>query len=373
MKNTSNQSKEDISEYKRQSERSISEIQNEPKRLVSANIHDEPERNILDFTEDWMGLGKPKNKIKKSKYITKDPTILHCNDNSRTNKSVIGILRNESISELKSICIDNKHISLINTCTFDSISQVMFCSYADSENYRQFVENNIQHIFMELVSHTLRDDINPQSYRKRALFLKDLFTKEAYQYLNEITAINAACTAQFMLSKIFETFPSIIEQRACTNCLTSNMRHQISVLVNLPTENLLFLPDALETYGTDQILCKNCDLVLERKVEFKEHLLIEPAVPLMKEIRSENNVDLNIKLKDVTKILKIQDNMYYIRGIICFIPPASNHKNAIGHYIAYCYRDYKNIWEKYDDLTTKSKSVRPTTEAQKCQFLIYTI
>jgi hypothetical protein len=306
-----------------------------------------------------MGLGKPKNKTKKSKYI-----ILHYNDNSRTKSSIIGVLRNGSITELKSIRVDNEYMSFVNTCTFDSISQVIFCAYADSENYGQFVENNIQNTFMELVSHALRDGINVQSYRKRALFLKDLFTKEVYQYLNKITVINLACTAQYMVNKIFETFPSISEEKKCNNCLTSDTRNQIYVLVNLPTEDLLFLKDVLETYGMDQILCKNCNLVLDRKVEFKEHLIIELAVPMTKDRRATNHLDLNIKLKDVNKTL---------RGLICFIPPANNLENSIGHYITYCYRVPNDIWEKYDDLTTKPKSVRSTTEAQSCQFLIYTI
>lgn len=122
---------------------------------------------------------------------------------------------------------------------------------------------------MELVSHAIRDgitDITVQSYRKRALLLKNVFTKKAYQYLNKITTINATCTAQFMLSNIFETFPSINELKSCTKCLISNIKNQICVLANLPTENLLFLPDLTEIYGMNEILCENCNLVLERKI-----------------------------------------------------------------------------------------------------------
>lgn len=130
-----------------------------------------------------------------------------------TKSSIIGVLRNGSITKFKSIRLDNEYMSFVNTCTFDSISQVIFCAYADSENYGQFVENNIQNTFMELVSYALHDGINVQSYRKRTLFLKDLFTKEAYQYLNKITVINSACTAQYMVNKIFETFLSISEEK----------------------------------------------------------------------------------------------------------------------------------------------------------------
>lgn len=93
--------------------------------------------------------------------------------------------------------------------------------------------------------------------------MKDLFTKEAYQCLNKITVINSACTAHFMLSKIFENFPLITEEKKFKNCLTSDTRNQICVLVNLPTEDLLFLTDVLETYGIDTLkyiyLWYSCD------------------------------------------------------------------------------------------------------------------
>lgn len=109
-----------------------------------------------------------------------------------------------------------------------------------------------------------------------------------------------------MLRKIYETFPSITEENACTNCLTSDTRHQIYMLANLPTDDLLFLSDVLKTYNIDQILCKNFDLVFERKVVFNEHLIVEPVVPMTKKRIAANNLYLNIKLNDVNKILKIQ-------------------------------------------------------------------
>jgi len=201
------------------------------------NEEDEPEQNIFDFTEDWMGLGKYKNKTKKSKYIIKDPTILHCNDRSRSRNSVIGGLRNESVSDLKSIYIDNEYVSLINTCAFDSISQVMFCAYADSELYPEFVDRRTENKFMELVSHAVRDGITVQSYRKQGLLLKDLFTT---QCTSELRVINAACTAQFMLNKMFADFPSIVATMTCPDCINTFLREEITVTVNLTTDDLIF-------------------------------------------------------------------------------------------------------------------------------------
>jgi len=35
-------------------------------------------------------------------------------------------------------------------------------------------------------------------------------------------------------------------------------------------------------------------------------------------------------------------------------------------------REVNNTWEKYDDFQSKIKTVRPTTETQNCQCLMYT-
>ncbi|KAF0719111.1 Uncharacterized protein FWK35_00039319 [Aphis craccivora] len=78
---------------------------------------------------------------------------------------------------------------------------------------------------------------------------------------------------------------------------------------------------------------------MTQSLDFKEHLIIEPVVPLTKQRKVEKHLDLNIQLKDIPNILKIRNEFYYVRGLVNFIPPISNTINAIGHYIAYCYRD----------------------------------
>jgi len=76
--NTYDELKRNISEIEDETENEtetpFTNIQNEQNRLV-LDEHDEPEQNIVDFTENWMGLGKRKNKTKKSMYVTKDPMI----------------------------------------------------------------------------------------------------------------------------------------------------------------------------------------------------------------------------------------------------------------------------------------------------------
>lgn len=67
--------------------------------------------------------------------------------------------------------------------------------------------------------------------------------------------------------------------------------------------------------------------------------------------------------------------MYYIRGVINFIPPASKSLNeAIGHCTVYSWRDTINKWEQFDDLsTTTTIIVRPNSVAVNCQLFVYTV
>lgn len=63
---------------------------------------------------------------------------------------------------------------------------------------------------------------------------------------------------------------------------------------------------------------------------------MKKVVPMKKYRRAMNTLDLNIRLKNLNKILKIKDKNFYLRRLICCIPLANTHGNTIGHYIAYC-------------------------------------
>jgi len=96
---------------------------------------------------------------------------------------------------------------------------------------------------------------------------------------------------------------------------------------------------------------------MAQSLDFKKHLIIEPVVPLTKQRKVKNHLDLNIQLKDIPNILKIRNEFYYRRGLLNFISPISSTINAIGHYIAYCYREVNKTWEKYDDFQPKTKTM----------------
>lgn len=107
--------------------------------------------------------------------MDKDPTILYSNNISQTKSRVLKILKNENFSDLRNIQIDKKMYTVINKCAFDSIFQIIYSSYVDSNIYADWVNDNVTaYMFFELIANALRDGINSQTYKKRASILKNL-------------------------------------------------------------------------------------------------------------------------------------------------------------------------------------------------------
>jgi len=67
----------------------------------------------------------------------------------------------------------------------------------------------------------------------------------------------------------------------------------------------------------------------------------------------------------------VKTELFNLRGIVNIISPISISINKVGHYVAYSYREPNKTWEKYDDFQQISKTVRLTTKAPNCQYIIY--
>lgn len=67
-------------------------------------------------------LGIKSVKKRERTYLDEDPTILYSNDN--TNIRVIVLLKNESISDLRSIEVNKKLYCVTNTCAYYGIIHI---------------------------------------------------------------------------------------------------------------------------------------------------------------------------------------------------------------------------------------------------------
>ena len=181
--------------------------------------------------ENWgnEALG-PEKKRKKKKYLDKDPKIVLYNDQSQTKSIVIGILQNGSLSKLSPVLINNKHFVVTNTCAFDSIVHALCVSMCDSPLYNQFINSKKEDLLLfNLVFNALRDGVNVQTYKKRAIILESITDKENILKSSYIYHINSETTIELLIQKLFKDYPSRI---ITTSSSSSVARAKLNWYVN---------------------------------------------------------------------------------------------------------------------------------------------
>lgn len=71
--------------------------------------------------------------------MTLNREILLRNLDSKAKTNIIGLIKNRSHSEFKSIQLDSENFVLSNTCDFDSVLQILAVVYCDSNEYATFI------------------------------------------------------------------------------------------------------------------------------------------------------------------------------------------------------------------------------------------
>jgi hypothetical protein len=104
------------------------------------------------------------------------------------------------------------------------------------------------------------------------VLLKQIFNDNLCksQSNGSLYVLNKACTGQFIIKKVFEHFPSIILTFVCLICLDGRSREDIIVIVNLPTDNLIFLQNVMENYEFLPSKCKKCEISMVQSLDYKE-------------------------------------------------------------------------------------------------------
>jgi len=344
------------------------------KGLATEELYKHKKFNLKTDKEDTYGRTAATRS-----YVEKDPSILYYKDESKAKCRIIGILRNGNNSNLKSLKIGKNHYTFLNTCTFDSIIHLLYTAYVDSENYASFLKENESELLFKLIINAVLDGINVQTYKKRAQILYELSVN--YQFrTRSLTGnhfqIDTSCTATFLIKTLFQNFPSYtVRERCCSvSCGQELETAEAIILVNFEkNENLSALENVLKRLFSKarERRCIKCDNKTTNVVyEFKKHIFLEIAFHLTKKQLNSGQVESVINLEDLKATISVNNEKFYLKGIISFIPPCSQDKNAVGHYVTYSWRG--NWWEKYDDLLQTFHRVNVTKNVST-QFLFYTV
>lgn len=229
---------------------------------------------------------------------------MYYNENSRSNSRIIGILRNRNCSDLIPIKIDGIFYTFSNTCTFDSLFQILCTAFVDDIFCAELMKNNNNedNAIFEMITYAARDGINFQIYKKRAMILKSIINNQVEKNY-ELSNINCATTANYIIGKLFEQHPSYKEVTKCSNCNEHVERSYITITANLPTDDLQFLENIIkEKLTNSKMNCENCKSKTRNKIiQSGKLLFIEPIPPNTKTRKEENNFDLSVVLDNIPK------------------------------------------------------------------------
>jgi len=344
------------------------QFENEKMKNVTQNIHSVP--NLEDekmSEENWRNIQGGSRK-RKSIYLTPNPEILLRNMDSRAKTKVIGLIKNGSISRFMSVKFNNKNYVLSNTCSFDTIVQMLAVAYCDSSTYTKYVmEKKEENTLWELIFCLLRDGVTVQTYKKRVAILSNLCSGELI--LNGIDS---------MLNMLLKNYESVVIEENCNSCKFKRLDKKpfltICVKEKMPTKrqlNLLINDEINQLYNS-AINCQVCNDIIEVNVVLGEHVFFN--------LINLNNTtdalftDTRILLNHIPKSISTPQSQYYLRGLGTTPDnqQSTTSYETIGHYHAHTFRNPINSWQIYDDTKEKVHSVNENTKVN-LQIILYSM
>lgn len=271
-------------------------------------------------------------------------------------------------SDLQGVCINRKYYSMINTCAFDTLVQVLSNAYACSEEYQNFTNaaKNTYKLF-EIIANLVRDQVTVQTYRKRALLLNQIFKSRPGKMKNHFIT-DTRTTVTYLASTLLRKWPSAEEIRSCNSCSRKVRRPRTIMTLNIDLHQIDFASAITETlYSSAKVCesdeCGSTDVVVD--VVPGKQLLFETAT-------TKKPYDLICKFENITKDILITGKKYFLRGIIEFRAPNSDDVSAMGHYVAN-WDTNRMIFETIDDLLKDTKLQKERNSTGRCQLIIYSV
>ncbi len=170
--------------------------------------------------------------------------------------------------------------------------------------------------------------------------------------------INITCTVVFLV-KLFQKYPVYDETKICGKCTTQGVWKALTVNVNLPTNNFVFLQDVISLLFTESASCRYWRNIVDQKLYVGGHIFLEIIPP---DYREDCLIhDIIVPLKDIPKQVTEENKKFILRGVVLFVSPRSKVFSALGHYIAYAWRMKIDRWKQFDDLHPQLRAVRNTS------------
>lgn len=150
--------------------------------------------------------------------------------------SAVPILKNGSIMKLKPIKINDKKVTLNNTCPFDSLFQLMISTYVDRNLFKTEIDLLAsENHFCQLIKTVAEKGISSNTYKQRAEILYPLFERSnaADEWQNECVLLDCAAIIDKTCAQLMNNSYSLIQHYKCGKCAHEQRRvkHVLSISV----------------------------------------------------------------------------------------------------------------------------------------------
>lgn len=312
--------------------------------------------------ENWMGKNIPPKKRPRTSYLEPDDEMLMLNFSKITRATAIGLLRNGHLVHTNPLKIEQHHVTLRNTCSFDSVVQLLCVGYCDSKNFQLKVDSLSDNSVCKLLKTVINSGV-AAAYRQRARILFNNFDHVSLP--GDILCVHAESTLFNTIVKTFDNLSMATREGRCEFCKHNDITRTYFISVEVNEIN------QLEKSVLEQLSTKNnliCPVCTKRCFTYDFYLndnfiIIEPVNV------SSMNLELEISLDSIPKYIKAANVTFILRGIAGYV--GISDPNYLGHFVAYGYR-HNNKWVLYNDLLKKPEAV-PAQRNVKCVMLFYTV
>lgn len=159
--------------------------------------------------ENWRGkTDSTKNALYLGRNAHKITDALKCKKAAK-----IPIMKNGNDITLKSLKINNDNYTVVNTCAFDSIFQILLAAGHDLSHIFTYMEETIEiNLFFKLIIYTVKNGINLNIYKLRAEILLNIFPASD---VAGCKYIDCETNVGYLASILFKETPSFKEMSQC--------------------------------------------------------------------------------------------------------------------------------------------------------------
>lgn len=257
-----------------------------------------------------------------------------------------------------------KAILTVNTCSFDSIFQILLTGCTDYDCIRFITDEIEESEFADFLKYALKRKVAKaklNDYRNKILL--KILNKNAITEYDKFINIDANDFIATMYEKICKVFPSllcVVEKKSCTKCehivsekVEPFVRIKLKTNITKDICNVQDICDSINDFITRPLkkLCDKCNSNMQtvQQIDLFVTLDLEGAA--------------HCTLNEIPKIIPIGAEEFVLLGAVEAL------KNA-GHFIPHVYRSNKTF-ETHDDLYPEKKQIPQLNKKKKIVLLIY--